>query len=78
MNHSSIENQIYHVTNFHDLVTTPFQGEINAICWERKLLGDFSEIVKRLKQLKTLLFLRKMSCANLNWVSKEILPVKLF
>jgi hypothetical protein len=49
MNHSSIENQIYHVTNFHDLVTTPFQGEINAICWERKLLGDFSEIVKKVE-----------------------------
>ncbi len=40
-------NQIHHVTNFHDLVSTPFQGEMNAICWTRQLTGDFSEIVKQ-------------------------------
>ncbi|OQP41088.1 hypothetical protein A4H97_15950 [Niastella yeongjuensis] len=44
---SHAENQIQSVTNFHDLVTTPFQGAINAICWTRKLTGDFSEIVKK-------------------------------
>lgn len=36
------------VTNFHDLVSTPFAGEINAICWARELQGDFSEIVEKL------------------------------
>jgi len=36
------------VTNFHDLVSTPFAGEINAICWARDLQGDFSEIVEKL------------------------------
>ena len=41
------ENQIHCVTNFQDLVSTPFHGEINAICWTRKLIGDFSEIVKK-------------------------------
>lgn len=41
-------NQIHHVTNFQDLVSTPFHGEINAICWTRQLTGDFSEIVKKL------------------------------
>lgn len=40
-------NQIHCVTNFQDLVATPFTGEINAICWTRKLLGDFAEIVKK-------------------------------
>jgi hypothetical protein len=43
------ENQIYSVTNFKDLVSTKFQGVMNAICWNRKLSGDFSEIVKQLK-----------------------------
>ena len=43
------ENQIHCVTNFQDLVSTPFHGEINAICWTRKLPGDFSEIVKKLE-----------------------------
>lgn len=44
---SHAENQIHYVTNFQDLVSTPFTGEINAICWTRKLIGDFSEIVKK-------------------------------
>ncbi len=41
------ENQIHCVTNFQDLVSTPFHGEMNAICWTRKLTGDFEEIVKK-------------------------------
>jgi len=44
---SHAENQIHCVTNFQDLVSTPFHGEMNAICWARKLTGDFSEIVKK-------------------------------
>lgn len=40
-------NQIQFVTNFQDFVSVPFQGEINATCWTRKLTGDFSEIVKK-------------------------------
>ena len=44
---SPAENQINCVTNFQDLVSTPFNGEVNAICWTRKLTGDFSEIVKK-------------------------------
>lgn len=43
------ENQIETVTNFQDLVSTPFEREINAICWKRQLSGDFSEIVKKLE-----------------------------
>ena len=46
---SHAENQIQYVTNFEDLVCMPFDGEINAICWTRKLPGDFSEIVKKVK-----------------------------
>jgi hypothetical protein len=42
---SEAKNQIQYVTNFQDLVSTPFHGDINAICWTRKLTGDFSEIV---------------------------------
>lgn len=40
--------QIKTVSNFKDLVATPFQGEINAICWHRQLLGDFEEIVRKI------------------------------
>ena len=43
---SHAEKHIHCVTNFQDLVSTPFIGEMNAICWTRTLAGDFSEIVK--------------------------------
>ena len=43
------ENQVHNVTNFQDLVSTPFHGEINAICWKRELRGDFSEIITKLE-----------------------------
>ena len=46
---SHAEHQIHCVTNFQDLVSAPFHGEINAICWTRKLTGDFSEIVNKVK-----------------------------
>ncbi|MEO6052738.1 MAG: hypothetical protein ABIP97_01880 [Chthoniobacterales bacterium] len=36
------------VASFHELVTTPLEGEINALCWERTLPGDFRELVERL------------------------------
>lgn len=44
---SPAENQIRWVTNFQDLVSTPFNGDLNAICWARQLTGDFSEIVEK-------------------------------
>jgi hypothetical protein len=46
---SHAENQIRYVTNFEDLVSMSFDGEVNAICWTRKLAGDFEEIVKKVK-----------------------------
>ena len=36
------------VKSFDELVTTPFGGGVNALCWERTLAGDFSEVVERL------------------------------
>lgn len=46
---SHAEEQIQCVTNFQDLVSTPFHGKTNAICWTRKLTGDFSEIVEKVE-----------------------------
>lgn len=36
---------IRHVDNFRDLVATPFGEGINALCWTRRLVGDFAEVV---------------------------------
>jgi len=41
-------HQIQTVTNFEDLLSTPFQGSINAACWTRQLKGNFSEIANKL------------------------------
>lgn len=41
------ENQILRVSTFQELISTPFHGITNAICWTRKLEGDFAEIVNR-------------------------------
>ena len=46
---TNADNQIQLVTTFNELVATPFVGKINAMCWERKLLGDFAEIVEKIK-----------------------------
>lgn len=38
------------VLNFQDLISTPFHGDVNALCWARELVGDFSEIVSMLEK----------------------------
>ena len=40
--------RIKRVHSFHELVTTPFGDGVNALCWERTLPGNFSEIVEHL------------------------------
>lgn len=41
-------NHIHRATNFQELISTPFQGDMNAICWPRQLTGDFSEIAGKI------------------------------
>jgi len=45
---SYTETQVQYVTNFQDFMDTPFSGAVNAICWNRKLTGDFGEIVAKM------------------------------
>lgn len=42
-----IGDQIRCVSNFEALVSTPFYGAMNALCWSRTLTGDFEEIVNK-------------------------------
>ena len=35
------------VHSFDELITTPFEDGVNAVCWERSLPGDFEEVVSR-------------------------------
>ncbi len=66
------------VSNFQDLVSTPYHGENNAICWARELIGDFSEIVKRMELDEnmvelTSVELRKMRLSKQGNLAREIL-----
>jgi hypothetical protein len=45
----SDNNQIEVVSSFSELVNSKFQGEMNALCWHRNLVGDFKEIVVKLE-----------------------------
>jgi len=40
-------DQIRCVGNFEELVSIPFYGAMNAICWSRTLTGDFEEIINK-------------------------------
>lgn len=66
LNLSNTENQIHYVSNFQDLVCTPFDGEFNAICWSRKLRGDFSEIVSKVKLSTNIVELNQEELLELN------------
>jgi hypothetical protein len=41
-------HRIKTVQSFHELVTSPFEGGVNALCWPRTLTGHFSEVVEQL------------------------------
>jgi len=49
MKDSSILNHIQYVTSFQELVSIPFSGTINAMCWKRELKGNFAEIVTKVE-----------------------------
>ena len=45
----SDHKEIAVVSTFSELVNTEFQGAMNAICWERNLIGNFEEITSQLQ-----------------------------
>ena len=72
------EHQIQWVTNFKDLVSTPFDGEINALCWTRQLIGDFAEIVEKVAlneniQVLEEEVLRGLQLSEMGQLAREIL-----
>lgn len=55
INPSFSENQVQTVESFQKLVSIPFENEANALCWNRELVGDFSEIVEKLESDENIL-----------------------
>lgn len=75
---SNTENQILIVENFQDLINTIYEGEKNAICWERKLNGDFSEIVKKVKIIDNITvidaeYLQELELSKEGEIAREII-----
>jgi len=54
-----MENNVQVVNNFQYLINTPFYKEMNAICWERKLDGDFLEIVNKINSKENMLVIEQ-------------------
>jgi hypothetical protein len=44
-----IETKIQLVSSFQELVSTRFEGDVNALCWSRELTGDFAEIANKIE-----------------------------
>ncbi|MCH7393456.1 DUF1826 domain-containing protein [Acinetobacter dispersus] len=45
----SSNTQIKTVSSFSELINSHFQGDMNALCWYRHLVGDFEEVVNKLE-----------------------------
>lgn len=43
-----VHPRVRFVNSFDELVSTRFEGDVNALCWQRTLSGDFREVVKEL------------------------------
>jgi hypothetical protein len=59
------ENQIQYVSDFKELISTAFYGNINAICWKRELKGDFFEIVQKLASDDNIIEISREELQNL-------------
>lgn len=62
--------QIGYVNCFEELISTSFNGDVNAICWDRKLIGDFSEIIKKVTLNESVVELSKEDLLELE-LTKE-------
>lgn len=72
------ETQIKRVTQFQDLVSEPFSGSINAMCWSRELVGDFAEIVNKVELTDNITVLeeaelRELDLSQAGQLAREIL-----
>jgi len=66
------------VGSFEELVTTPFAGGVNALCWPRLLPGDFGEVVAQLGAGEGIVTLddarlRKLALSDVGRASVEVL-----
>lgn len=66
------------VNTFEELINTPLEGMVNALCWQRTLPGDFDEIAEQLSGLEEIVTLneadlKRLSLSPKGQVAREIL-----
>lgn len=71
------ENQIQCVSDFNSLVATDFVGNINAICWQRNLHGNFNEILNKLELDRNLTAVEPKDLLALNLTEQGDLARKI-
>lgn len=54
------------VNSFDELVTTRFAGAVNAICWPREVVGDYTEIDQRLPAIDDITSIDEEDLRGLN------------
>lgn len=59
-------DQILMVQNFQELVSTPFDSYFNAICWKRKLEGNFQEIVAQVNMSEDIVVIHEEDLRSYN------------
>lgn len=75
---SHAAKNIQFVSSFKELISTAFQGDVNAICWKRELTGDFSEIVAKIELDENIIELNekdllKISLSEEGQIAREII-----
>lgn len=75
---SNADHQIQLVTSFQELVSTPYKKQINAMCWQRELIGDFSEIVNKIQLTDNIVevseeLLRDLELSEYGQLAREII-----
>ncbi len=69
----SSNNQVLHVSNFQDLIGTPFLGEVNAIGWTRELVGNFEEIANKIELTENLVVIEEATLLEMQLSEQGIL-----
>ena len=77
-NRSSDNDQVGIVATFSELVNTDFQGNMNALCWNRSLDGDFKEIVVQLQLEENITEVSPEDLLSLQLSEQGVLPEILY
>ena len=77
-NRFSDNNQVGVVSTFAELMDTDFQGNMNALCWNRNLEGDFEEIVSKLQLKENITEVSGDDLLALQLSEKGVLPEILY